>query len=503
MPPDPTANMSQAFNNAVRAIIERPVFAGARFGVAVHDVDLGRPIYEYNSREIFAGASTTKNLTVIFALALLGPDFRFHTRLVRSGEPDGVGTLQGDLVLIASGDPNLSGRVTPDDRLDFQNIDHSLGWPKARLVEQNPLQVIEALAEGVRDAGIRRITGTVRLDTHLFLEGYREPGTSTTVSPVAVNDNLIDFIVTAGKHAGEPLSYRILPQSGYVRFIDLATTGESGSEPALTFSSERREFDGTWSVAITGSVPAETTCLARFAVESPSRFARTLLVEALAAKGIVVEGALFGSNVTDVATSADAKIVFEHVSPPLTEAVKVVMKVSQNLHAEMLIPVIGATIRGARGAAAAAAGYACGAELLARWGIDLTDACQGDACGAYGFFSPDFMCRLLVHVASSDIAEPFIASLPVMGRDGTLWDIQPESPAAGHVRAKTGTLDYNDRLHKGVMFAAKGLAGYIDAKSGRQLACTAYLANFHRTAASDLNPGQVLGELAAAIYEYL
>ena len=500
---DSTVAVPQAFNGVVRAIIERPVFAGARFGLAVRDIDLGQLIYEYNSREIFAAASTTKIHTVTFALALLEPDFRFRTRLVRSGELDGAGTLQGDLVLVASGDPNLSGRVAPDDKLDFQNIDHSIGWPKARLVERNPLQVIEAFAEGVCDAGIRRVIGTVLVDAHLFSEGYREPGTSTTVSPIAVNDNLIDIIVTAEGRVGERLSYLMSPQSGYVRFIDLATTGERGSEPALTFSSERRELDGTWSVAITGTVPAGTTYLARFAVESPSRFARTLLIEALTAKGIVVEGALFGSSVTAVATSADAKMVFEHVSPPLTETAKVVMKVSQNLHAEMLMPVIGATLRGARGAAAAAAGYACGAELLARWGVDMTGACQGDAAGSYGFFSPDFMCRLLVHIASSNIAEPFIASLPVMGRDGTLWDIQPASPAAGHVRAKTGTLTYDDCLHKGVVFAAKGLAGYVDTKSGRRLAFTTYLANFHRLASSNLDPGQVLGELAAAIYEYL
>ena len=87
----------------------------------------------------FAGASTTKIPTVTFVLALLGPDFRFRTRLVRWGEFDGAGTLHGDLVLVASGDPNLSGRVTPDDTLDFQNIDHSIGWPKARLVERNPV----------------------------------------------------------------------------------------------------------------------------------------------------------------------------------------------------------------------------------------------------------------------------------------------------------------------------------------------------------------------------
>jgi PBP4 family serine-type D-alanyl-D-alanine carboxypeptidase len=493
----------QAFKDDIRAVMERRAFAGARFGLAVHDVELGRPIYEYNAHEIFAAASTTKIPTVAFALALLGPSFRFRTRLVRSGELNCAGTLQGDLVLVASGDPNLSGRVTPDDTLDFRNGDHSIGWPKGRLVERNPLQIIDAFAESVRAAGIRRVTGTVLVDTHLFAEGFREPGTLTVVSPVAVNDNLIDLIVTAGDRASERLSYQILPQSGYVRFIDLATTGESDSEPTLTLSSERREFDGTWSVAITGAVPAGTTYLTRFPVESPSRFARTLLIESLAAKGIVIEGALFGSSITSVATDAGVKLIFEHVSPPLSETVKVVMKVSQNLHAEMLVPIIGATLGGAWGGRAAAAGYACGAELFGRWGIDMTGACQGDAAGSCGFFSPDFMCRLLVRIASSDIAESFIASLPVMGRDGTLWDIQPMSPAAGHVRAKTGTVTHDDRLRKGIIFAAKGLAGYVDAKSGRRLAFTTYLAHFHRMAFSDLDPGQALGEIAAAIYEYL
>jgi PBP4 family serine-type D-alanyl-D-alanine carboxypeptidase len=500
---DSNSAVLQAVTVAIRAIVERPAFAHARFGLAVHDVERGRAIYEHHAHDIFAGASTTKIPTVTFALALLGPDFRFRTRLVRSGYLDGAGTLYGDLVLLASGDPNLSGRVTPDGQLDFQNVDHSIGWPKARLVERNPLQVIDALAVGVRDAGVRRVTGTLLVDTHLFPEGYREPGTETIVSPIAVNDNLIDITVTAGRCAGERLSYEIRPRSGYVRFIDLATTGEIGSDPTLSFSSERRELDGTWSVEIRGTVPAGTTYLARFAVESPLRFARTLLIEALAANGIVVEGAIFGVGRAMEAVSADAKVLSEHVSPPLKDVVKVVMKVSQNLHAEMLIPVIGATLRGVHGAGAVAAGYACGAELLASWGLDMTGACQGDAAGSCGFFSPDFMCRLLLRIASSDIAGPFMASLPVMGRDGTLWDIQSTSPAAGHVRAKTGTLTYDDRLHKGRMFSAKGLAGYIDAKSGRRFAFTAYLANFHQSASSDVDPGQVLGELAAVIYEYL
>lgn len=498
---DPTSRDS-AFDGVVHEVVARPPLAGARLGVAIHDVTTGQPIYEFNARELFAAASTTKIPTAAFALSLLGPEFRFRTRLVRTGECDSAGTVCGDLVLVASGDPNLSGRITPDGKLDFKNVDHSMGGYGASLVSRDPLQVIESFADGAYAAGIRRITGTVVVDTQLFGEDYREPGTATIVSAVAVNDNLIDIVVTAGRVVGEPLSYRMIPQSGYVRLIDRARTGERGDEPTLIFSGERQDSEGVWSVEVTGSIPAESTHLAKLAVQSPARFTRTLLLEALAAKGVVVEGAQSGVRASPANNISGAAAVVEHVSPPLAETVKVLLKVSQNLHAEMLIPVIGANLCGVSGDAAREAGYACAAELLDRWGLDMTGACQGDAAGSFGFFSPDFMCRLLVRIVSTDIYEPFVDSLPVMGRDGTLWDVQPVSAAAGHVRAKTGTIPYEDRLQGGVLFVSKGLAGYVNSKSGRALAFTLYLTNFYQGASSQLDPGQLLGELAGAIYEH-
>jgi PBP4 family serine-type D-alanyl-D-alanine carboxypeptidase len=503
MSADKPTSVSHAFTAAVRSVTERAVFAGARFGIAAHDAADRRVIYECNAHDIFPAASTTKIATAAYALALLGPDFRFRTRIVRCGTLAG-GTLHGDLVLVASGDPNLSGRVTPNDSLDFQDLDHSYAGPKAKLVERNPLQIIEVFARGVRDAGIHRVTGTVLIDTHLFAEGHREPRIYTTmISPVAVNDNQIDVEVTAGARAGDRLSYRLWPACGYVRLIDRATTGAIDSEPTLLVSSEQRGLDGTRSVVISGTVPAGTTSMTAIDVEAPSRFARTLLVEALAAAGVVVEGGLFGPDVSPQATTVDAETLVEHVSPPLIEATKIVLKVSQNLHAEMLIPVIGAMLRGARGADAVSAGYACGSDLLARWGIDTTGAFQADACGAYGYFSPDFMCRLLVRIAASDAYDALVSGLPVMGRDGTLWDIQPQSPAAGHVAAKTGTIYYDGRLHDTVLYTCKGLAGYVTARSGRRIAFTLYLNNFQFARSRNVNPGQALGELATAIYEHL
>ena len=501
---DKTSVASQEFITAIRTITERGAFAGARFGIAAHDIGDGSAIYECNAHEIFLGASTTKILTSAYALALLGPDFRFRTRIVRCGMLDDSGTLHGDIILVASGDPNLSGRVTSRDTLDFQDLDHGCAGPKARLVERNPLQIIEKLARGVRDAGIRRVTGTLLVDVHLFGERHGEPRFMTTmISPVAVNDNQIDIEVTAGAEPGDPLSYRLLPACGYLRLIDRATTGASDSGPTLRLSGEQHELDGTQSVVITGTVPAGSRSMATIEVERPSRFARTLLIEALAVAGVVVERGLFGPDVTAQVTPADAVTIVEHVSPPLVEATKIVLKVSQNYHAEMLIPLIGATLRGARGTDAVPAGYQCGADLLARWGVDATGAFQGDACGAHGYFSPAFMCRLLVRIAASDIYDALLVGLPIMGRNGTLWDIQPQSPAAGYVAAKTGTMYFDNRLHNTVLFTSKALAGYVTAKSGRRIAFTIYLNNFHAAPSPDANPGQALGEVATAIYEHL
>ena len=118
-------------------------------------------------------------------------------------------------------------------------------------------------------------------------------------------------------------------------------------------------------------------------------------------------------------------------------------------------------------------------------------------------FLTGFMCRLLVHIAASDVYDAVRFGLPVTGRDGSLWDIQPQSPAAGHVAAKTDTISFDSRLHDTVLFACKGLAGYVTVKSGRRNAFTLYLNNFHCARSPDINPGHALGELAGAIYEHL
>src|SRR6185503_16771283 len=114
----------------------------------------------------------------------------FTTRVYRTG-PVRAGVLEGDLVLLASGDPNISARLKPDGTLAFENVDHSYDAdPHTRAVPGNPLLVLNALARQVRAAGIRHVRGSVIVDASLFAEGDRELGTGVVISPIVVNDNL-------------------------------------------------------------------------------------------------------------------------------------------------------------------------------------------------------------------------------------------------------------------------------------------------------------------------
>ena len=107
----PTAALAQAdsiLGQRIKKIMERPEFAHSRFGIQFYSLDAGKIIYELNSQQLFVPGSTAKLFTEGTALELLGADHRFHTRIYRTGPIERDGTLNGDLVLVAGGDPNLS-----------------------------------------------------------------------------------------------------------------------------------------------------------------------------------------------------------------------------------------------------------------------------------------------------------------------------------------------------------------------------------------------------------
>lgn len=205
-----TPNAARAQNDPglaeqIERIITRPEFAHAMWGIEFYDVEAGRPIYTLNEVKLFTPGSTTKLLSAGTAMAMLGADHRFHTRVYRTAPIAAGGTLRGNLVLVASGDPNLSQRLQPDGSLAFENHDHSYGGATdTRAVPGDPLTVLKAMASQVAARGITRISGRVMVDASLFAEGTRARGSGVVISPISVNDNVIHLTVTPGATTGRP-----------------------------------------------------------------------------------------------------------------------------------------------------------------------------------------------------------------------------------------------------------------------------------------------------------
>jgi N-acyl-D-amino-acid deacylase len=489
-------------------VMSRPEFAHSRFGIKFISADTGEVVYELNSPQLFVPGSTTKLLSAGTTLELVGGDYRFHTKIYRTGSIGKNGTLDGDLVLVASGDLNLSNRIQADGTLAFEDEDHSYGGPDSKGLGGDPLQVLREMARQIAAKGIRRIKGRVLVDATLFPEGERELGTGVAISPIVVNDNLVDVIVGPGVREGAPVQLKIAPQTAYLTIINQATTGKADSKSSIKYENEKLNPDGTRSVAVTGSVPlAGKPTMASYPVPEPSRYAATVLMEALKAEGV-------SSSLAAPAEAIDYKLVAakytpenmvaEHVSPPLKEEVKVTLKVSQNLHASSMPYLLGALVAH-KDQQIDQAGFDLEHEFLSKAGLDLGGAAQSDGAGGNAYFSPDFMVRYLLYMSKQKDYSDFYRALPILGKDGTLVKIQVNSPAAGHVHAKTGTYGLYDALNKRLMVTGKGLAGYMDTADGKHLILALYVnmvsVPLDDPEATQKIAGEALGEIAAAAYD--
>jgi PBP4 family serine-type D-alanyl-D-alanine carboxypeptidase len=494
----------------IQRVIDRPEFRRAIFGIEFYSLDSAKPIYTLNAEKLFVPGSTTKVVTEGTALQLLGADYQFHTRVYRTGDVDRSGTLNGDLVLVASGDPDLSARVRPDGTLAFENEDHAYdGDVHTRAVPGDPLLIIRKLAGQVAAHGIKRIAGRVLVDATLFQSGDRELGTDVVMSPIVVNDNLVDLMVGPGAAVGARGVITSAPVTSYVRIVNAVTTGAPGSRPDIQLGTDTADAAGLHVLKVTGTAPAGAPpVLYAYRVPDPARFAEITFAEALRERGVASAQSAARSTVRSAvdfkslsSSYVPDRVVAEHVSPPFKEDVKITLKVSQNLHASMTPRVLKA-IR-ARGDTSRT-GFDLERDFLQRAGLDLTGAQQADGAGGDAHFTPAFMVSFLEYMSHQKDSATFRAALPILGRDGTLWNIQPTSPAAGHVFAKTGTFAVYDPLNRRLLITGKGLSGYITTADNRHLAFTVYVNNVsvstEPNAATDV-VGQALGEIAAAAYE--
>jgi D-alanyl-D-alanine carboxypeptidase/D-alanyl-D-alanine-endopeptidase (penicillin-binding protein 4) len=428
-----------ALKRAIDAIVDRPAFAPAFWGVEVRDLRSGRVLYARNAGKSLKPASTMKVVTTAAVLDALGPDERLRTTVETAGRVDAFGRVLGDVYLVGRGDPNLSGRFS-DGRITA---------------------AFEALADALRAAGVRRIEGRLVGHEGLFAGDRRGEDWSwedlvwwygAEVSALSFNDNCADLKVLPGERAGDPVRVERAPVSSYYSVVSTAITSAAGTAPALVVT----RAPGSNELRISGTHPlGAEPWTGSAALEDPARYAATVFSEVLAARGITASGPV---ETSQQPLPPAVRVLAAHEGPPLAEALKAVNKPSQNLHAESMLRLLGAR---RRGVGSAGAGHEAVLEFLKRMGVDSKDWSLQDGSGLSrsDLLTPHEMVSLLAAMDRHPHAAAFRATLPIAAQDGTLKNRMRGTAADGRLAAKTGTLRH-----------VNALAGYVTTRGGSRLA---------------------------------
>lgn len=476
--PISSAGDTSRVSRQIEALLAAPVAAQAHWGISVTTLD-GRVLYAKNDAQLFAPASNTKLLTTSAALALLGPNATIETRVVAATAPDTDGVVRGDITLLGAGDASMSGRAYPySGRTERPNP---------------PLDALAALADQLRQRGVRRVEGNIVGDDTAFpWEPYGtgwawddlEWSWGAPVSALTVNDNIVYLTVMPGARPGDPLTFAWNPAetSSYYTVNNTARTSAAGSQPSLGLD----RAVGSHEIRLFGTLPAGAPAKQlALAIQDPAEFAAMAFRQMLESRDITVSGTPVAHHRFSVDTAIyeqsvlrplalppasatpamqpmsalppGAVLLDSRTSVPLLEDITVTNKVSQNLHAEIFLRLLGQNY-GADGSIVEGARVV--RAFMLRADVEPQDLFFYDGSG----MSPEdrITPRALTALLRYDAAQPwgaeFRGTLPVGGIDGTLSDRFLSGPLHALVFAKTGTLEEVDTL-----------SGYVVARSGRTL----------------------------------
>jgi len=414
----------------------------ANVAVVVQPVDAAAPLVAHNATQSMNPASVMKLVTTYAALDLLGPAYTWKTTAwIDSAPVDGV--LNGNLYLKGSGDPRFA-------------IEHLSG-----------------LLRQLRVRGIQHIAGDVVLDRSVFNVPAIDPGAFDdkpmrpyNVGPDGLLLNFRALRFTLQPENGRPRVLMETP-SDNLRVDNQLRSGEGGCSsnwkdlisarliPENT--GNRLELSGTYS-ALCGERSLNLAPLPADA--QTGGLIRSLWKEL----GGTLAGQVRGGNV-----AMGSKLLAQHESAPLADAVRDINKFSNNVMARQVFLTLGndsapATAERSR-------------QRITDWlnarGLRFSELVldNGSGLSRVERISAGSLNRLLLDAWKSAVMPEFVSSMPIVGIDGTMKKRLNGSEATGRAHIKTGTLD-----------GVKTGAGYALDAQGRRYAIT-FLINHPRAQA--------------------
>ena len=454
----------------------------AHWGVSVTTLD-GTPICQLDAAKLFRPASNNKLLTTAAALAILGPAHTFETRVAGKLDP-ATGIVQGDLTLIGGGDANL----------DSGDLPYNPHPPQP--APPFAFHDLEDLAAQLAAKGVKSVTGDIVGDDTLFpyqpyvssweledIVGNDGP----PVSALTIADNQLKLTVTPSAVNGPAVV--TLDQHGVPFYTIVAEVQTRPAKSVAGFQIERYPDSRVLHVygAIAADAPPETE---EVSIDDPAAYTAMAFRQILEAHGITVAGVAKAehrsSNLRgegfltqlqlpldretrtlsgDLAYSCLSPLrpptLATHTSAPLAEDVVYTDKVSQNLHAELMLHALGRVVPCFEGSTVGGARIVRAFLLKAGIAPDDFVLYDGSGLSSHDLIAPRALTQLLAYAATQPWFPEYKAALPVGGTDGSLsrrFTGEDQPQLQGKVFAKTGSLG-----------ESRALSGYLTAASGQTL----------------------------------
>jgi serine-type D-Ala-D-Ala carboxypeptidase/endopeptidase (penicillin-binding protein 4) len=448
----PTPGVREVLRGLADSVLAAPMWRNARWGMLVVDPQRGDTLLSHDADRLFMPASNQKLLTGAIALEVLGPDHQWRTPVLLHGTQRGR-TFFGDLVVQGTGDPSVS---------------HALRSGDAASAFQPVLDALKA-------RGISRIAGHVRAEGDALpgaTTGYGwawddfDAGYSAAIDELMFNEGELYVHVKAGSKTGQPVRVQTLPTRAYPRVEVRARTRDS-AQTTVGPAARRAErisvaYDSIGDrVVVDGSLALGDSLRVTLAYRHPVDAYLAALRERLTDSGVVLRTRRVPRRDT-LGRAPDTLTVL--MSAPFPAVLARMEKPSQNQMAELFFR---SSALKATGSGSTDSAQALGARVLSQWGIGAQDVAYRDGSGLsrHDYLTPRAVVRVLDAAHRAPWGELFRNALPVAGVDGTIANRMRGTPAAGNVRAKTGTLD-----------KARALSGYVTTADG-QLLLFSLLAN--------------------------
>lgn len=420
-------------------------------GVRVISISTGKVWYDLNGSKPLTPASTTKVLTSYTALILFGPDYKIPT-IILADRPVRNGVLDGNLYIRGHGDPLLE------------------------------VSDIDILADRIKGAGIRMITGDVVGDGSYFdnvTERKEYSGDADhvvnlpPVSGLGINDNMVTVVVSSPRASGQLCNVQTFPPSAGFTIVNSAKSvsvkrkkrrrgdaGNVGTSRELNQSgvsiAVQKDEEGKQVVRVSGTLGVNQTFSRRYEVDDPPAVAAGVLFDRLNSRGITVAGSVRSSP------TPSGAVTITQIDRPINHVLSPVMKSSHNHYAEYLFKMIGGASAPNPGRNTAAEARSAVARCMEASQAPFTGCKVNDGSGLSrrNLIAPATLVATLRTAWSNPLIRGALyKAMSVAGVDGTLRKRMKGTPAQGNVRGKTGTLRN-----------VSALSGYVTTADGEVLA---------------------------------